>query len=65
MISSRYAPTDRVSDAEGILRGVSLARRRVHYLSRSAHLVTVDLGGCEVACQALDFLWELEARAAG
>ncbi len=44
---------------------VSSARRQVHSLSRSAHVVTVDWEGRELACQALDFLSELEARTAG
>jgi len=50
LIYSRRDPTVRVSDAERILRGVSSARRQVRYLSRSAHGVTVDLEGREVAC---------------
>ena len=65
LIYSRRDPMVRVSDAERILCGVSSARRQVHYLSRSAHVVTVDLEGREVACQALEFLSELEAQAAG
>ena len=65
LIYSRRDPTVRVSDAERILRGVSSAERQVHYLSRSGHVVTVDLEGPEVACQALEFLSKLEARAAG
>lgn len=66
LIYSRRDPTVRVSDAERILRGGLLgpaAGSLPLALRACGHRGSGGTRGC--VCQALDFLSELEARAAG
>jgi esterase/lipase len=62
LVYSRRDPTVHPGNVERILKAVSSSEQEVRYLSRSGHVITVDLERQEVTRRVLQFLRKLEAR---
>ncbi len=62
LIYSRRDPTVPVSNARWVLDAVGSTEREVHYLTRSHHVITVDLERDEVTSRVRSFIGQLDAR---